>query len=345
MQLTKLEGWNLKLKFINKLQKDETLRKSSTELKQISKKTAVNQASGIIWSVVRFILLVGLSYIILYPIIFCLSLSIRQPSDMMDPTVIWLPKNLTLDNIKFVLEKTGFTEAFGKSMAISLLCSFFQMISCAITGYGFARFKFKGRNIIFLLALMTFIVPPQIISMPLYIQYSNITITTAKLFGGEGFQLINTIIPIAFSAFFAQGIKSGLFIYLFRQSYKGMPKELEDAAYLDGCGPIKAFTTIMFPNSAAILLVTFVLSFVWYWNDYINISLFFNKSKPLAVLLASLKSMFGRMISPAGGGYTDVEVAVFETTFCLMFILVPIVLYVFLQKKFTESLMSTSIVG
>lgn len=330
---------------MNFIEKKETLKKISVEQNRVSKKTVVGRASNIIWAVVRFILLVGLSYIILYPIIFCLSLSIRQPSDMMDPTVIWLPKNLTFDNIKFVLEKTGFTEAFGKSMAISLLCSVFQMLSCAVTGYGFARFKFKGRNIIFLLALMTFIVPPQIISMPLYIQYSNITITSAKIFGGEGIPLINTIVPIAFSAFFAQGIKSGLFIYLFRQAYKGMPKELEDAAYLDGCGPIKAFTTIMFPNSAAILLVTFVLSFVWYWNDYINISLFFNKSKPLAVLLASLKSMFGRMISPAGGGYTDVEVAVFETTFCLMFILVPIILYAFLQKKFTESLMSTSIVG
>ena len=323
------------MKFIDKIQKKPTLHSSS----------AVLNISNLAWAFVRLVLLIGLSYIILYPIIFCLSLSIRQPNDMMDPTVIWLPKNLTLDNIKFVLKETGFTEAFAKSTAISLLCSVLQMLSCAVAGYGFARFKFKGRNIIFLLALMTFIVPPQIISMPLYIQYSKITITSANIFGGEGIQLINTVIPIAFSAFFAQGIKSGLFIYLFRQSYKGMPKELEDAAYLDGCGPIKAFTSIMFPNSSAILLVTFVLSFVWYWNDYINISLFFNKSKPLAVLLASLKAMFGRMISPAGGGYTDVEVTVYETTFCLMFILVPIILYVFLQKKFTESLMSTSIVG
>lgn len=314
-------------------------------LRNSDNKQRVNRVSRWIWSLVRLILLIGLSYIILYPIIFCISLSIRQPNDMLDPTVIWLPKNLTLDNIKFVFEKTGFIEAFVKSSSISLLCSVFQMLSCAVAGYGFARFKFKGRNIIFLLALMTFIVPPQMISMPLYIQYSKITITTANIFGGEGIPLINTITPIAFSAFFAQGIKSGLFIYLFRQSYKGMPKELEDAAYLDGCGPIKAFSTIMLPNSAPILLVTFVLSFVWYWNDYINISLFFNKSKPLAVLLLSLKDMFGRMISPAGGGYTVVEVTVYETTFCLLFILVPIILYVILQKKFTESLMSTSIVG
>ena len=333
------------MKFIHQISNDNSLHISANAFGNKSSRQKIKSISNLIWAAVRLILRIGLSYIILYPLIFCVSLSIRQPSDMLDPTVIWLPKNLTLDNIKFVFSNLGFTEAFGKSAAISLLCSIFQMMSCAITGYGFARFKFKGRNLIFLLALMTFIVPPQIISMPLYIQYSSITAATAEIFGGQGIPLINTITPIAVSAFFAQGIKSGLFIYLFRQSYKSLPKELEDAAYLDGCGPIKAFFKIMFPNSTAILLVSFVLSFVWYWNDYVNISLFFNKSKPLAVLLIGIRQMFGRMISPEGTGYTDVEITVYETTACVMFIIVPIALYVVLQKKFTESLMNTSIVG
>jgi len=335
----------IKLKLFDNIQKSATAGSFSSVLKKSNKRQLINNTSDFVWSIVRLILLIGLSYIILYPIIFCLSLSIREPNDMMDPTVIWLPKTLTLDNIKFAFEILGFGKAFGKSLAISLLCSVLQMLSCAVAGYGFARFKFKGRDIIFLLALLTFIVPSQIISMPLYIQYSKITLTTAELFGGSGIPLINTIFPIAIPAFFAQGIKSGLFIYLFRQAYKGMPKELEDAAYLDGCGPVKAFTTIMFPNSAAILLVTFVLSFVWYWNDYINVSLFFNESKPLAVLLASIKTIFTTILAPEGGGYSNIESAVYETTFCLMFLLLPIVLYIFLQKKFTESLMSTSIVG
>ena len=333
------------MKFLEKIQNNAPANGFSAVLKKSNKRQLINNTSNFGWSIVRLILLIGLAYIILYPIIFCLSLSIRMPDDMMDPTVIWLPKTFTFENIKFAFEILGFGAAFGKSVAISLLCSILQMLSCAITGYGFARFKFKGRDIIFLLALLTFIVPSQIISMPLYIQYSRITINSAELFGGNGIPLINTVFPIAIPAFFAQGLKSGLFIYLFRQSYKGMPKELEDAAYLDGCGPIKAFTTIMFPNSAAILLVTFVLTFVWYWNDYINVSLFFNEAKPLAVQLAGIKTIFTSILAPEGGGYGNVEAAVYETTFCLMFLLVPIILYVFLQKKFTESLMSTSIVG
>ena len=311
----------------------------------IRKKQLITKLSDICWIIVRLILLVGLSYIILYPIVFCISLSIRVPDDMMDPTVIWVPKNLTLDNIRFVFERTEFFSAYIKTASISIVCSLLQMLSCSVTGYGFARFKFKGRNILFLLALMSFIVPPQIISMPLYIQYSGITSFTAKIFGGEGIQLINTIFPTSLSALFAQGLKSGLFIYLFRQSYKTMPKELEDAAYLDGCGPIKAYTRIMLVNSAPILLVTFILSFVWYWNDSINISLFFNKSKPLAVVLNGLDQTIRTMRTADGLAYGDIESTVYSTTFCLLFILTPIIIYTILQKKFTESLMSTSIVG
>ena len=134
---------------------------------------------------------------------------------MMDPTVIWLPKNLTLDNIRFVLGSTDFVGAFFRSLLLSLSCSVLQMFSCAVTGYGFARFRFRGRNLLFFAALLTVVVPPQIISMPLYIQYSQFTMAT-------GIPTLNTILPTSISALFAQGLKAGLFIYLFRQSYKAV---------------------------------------------------------------------------------------------------------------------------
>lgn len=290
------------------------------------------------WALVRLGLLIGLAYIILYPIIFCFSISIRQPNDMLDPTVVWLPKSLTFDNVKFIFEKTEFVPAFVKTALMSVFCALLQTMTCAVTGYGFARFKFKGRNILFVLALMTFIVPPQIISMPLYIQYADITELT-------GIELINTLFPMTFAALMGQGLKSGLFIYLYRQSFKGLPKELEDAAYLDGCGPFRAFTDIMLINSAPIMLVSFLLSFVWYWNDYINVSLFFNKAKPLSVMLNGLSQTLTTMLNDSGMSYTELEKSVYTTTGCLLFLVVPIIVYVILQKKFNESLMATSIVG
>lgn len=297
-----------------------------------------NKIGHILWCILRALLFIGLSYIILYPILFCLSISVRLPSDMMDPTVIWLPKSFTLDNFKFVFEHTEFTAAYVRTLLLSLFCSVLQMFSCAVTGYGFARFKFRGRGILFALALLTFVVPPQIISMPLYIQYSKFTAMT-------GIPMINTIFPSTLSACFAQGLKAGLFIYLFRQFFKNMPKELEDAAYLDGCGPVKAFTSIMLVNAGPMLLVSFVLSFVWYWNDYINMSLFFNKSKPLAMVLNGLTTTIRGMKLEDGTIFGEIENSVYTTTFCMLFIVTPIVIYAILQKKFTESLMSTSIVG
>ena len=303
-----------------------------------SGKAIMARTSSVIWSLVRAVLLIGLAYVILYPVLYSLSVSIREPSDMMDPTVIWLPKNLTLDNIRFVLKSTDFVGAFVRSLMLSLVCSVLQMFSCSVTGYGFARFRFRGRNLLFFAALLTVVVPPQIISMPLYIQYAQITAAT-------GIPTLNTIRPTTISSLFAQGLKAGLFIYLFRQSYKGMPLELEDAAYLDGCGPIKAYLRVMLPNSGPIMLVTFILSFVWYWNDYINVSLFFNNAKPLAVLLEGLGSILLTMRTPEGLAFGEIEKSVYTTTFCLLFILLPIILYAFLQKRFTKSLMNTSIVG
>ncbi len=299
---------------------------------------AVSAVRRVLWSIVRFLILFGLSFIILYPILYMISVGIRMPEEIMDPAVIWIPKTFTASNIEFVLERSGYTEAFMRTAMLAVLCTVFQTFTCAVTGYGFARFKFKGRTVLFLAALLTFIVPPQIISMPLYIEYSAITRAT-------GIPLINTVLPSSLAALFGQGLRAGIFIYLFRQYYKNLPIELEDAAYLDGCGPLKAFFSIMLKNSAPMLLVTFVLTFVWYWNDYINVALFFGQSRPLAVLLASLQDIILTMRDEAHRGYTNLQTNAFVNTFCIMFILPPVVFYTILQKKFTESLVSSGIVG
>ena len=133
------------------------MRDNRKKFSAAAQKKRPEKAAGIILSATRAVLLIGLAYIILYPVLFSLSVSIREPSDMMDPTVIWLPKSLTFDNIKFVIQKTGFTSAFVRTLFLSSICSVLQMLSCAVTGYGFARFKFKGRTILFFMALLTFV--------------------------------------------------------------------------------------------------------------------------------------------------------------------------------------------
>lgn len=289
-------------------------------------------------SLVRGFLMIGLSFIILYPFLYMFSVSIREPSDMLDPTVVWIPKHLTWENFKFVLDKMKYAQGFLMSLLISLSCSVFQTFTCALTGYGFARFKFRGRTPLFFCALLTLMVPPQVINMPLYINYVKFTNVT-------GIPTIDTIIPMALPALLGTGLRAGLFIYIFRQFFKGMPKELEEAAYLDGCGPIAAFFRIMLVNAGSAVLITFLISFVWYWNDYLNTALFYTSSKPLASTLATLTSTLQSARTASGAALTNTEVQVYVQTGALLFIIPVLIFYMILQKRFTESVVSSGIVG
>ena len=307
-------------------------------------KAAANRTRQIIVSVLRAFLIFGLAFIILYPLFYMLSVSLRKPEDLYDPTVVWIPKTFTLENITFVYREMNYLNGLLKTLAISLSCSFFQTLTCGITGYGFARFKFKGRNILFFAALFTLIVPPQAITMPLYINYVGFTQMTSGIMEG-GIKIIDTIIPILVPAIFGTGLRAGLFVYIFRQFFKGMPPEMEEAAYLDGCGPLSAFWRIMLLNASPALLVTFLFSFVWYWNDYLNVSLFFTNARPLSVLLASFGDYLRAARMEDGSAFSNAAVGIYVQVGGLMFIAPVLLIYLVLQKYFTQSIVRAGIVG
>ena len=188
------------------------------------------------------------------------STAFRPNAEMNDPSIVWIPKSFTLDNIKQTATVMKFDIFSGfaakdntiiNTVYLNVISSVLQVLTCSITGYGFARFKFKGRNVLFAIVLLMIIVPPQITTIPLYLQFAYF-----KLFGiiplysgGEQLSLINSGLTMYLPALFANGIKAGLFIYIFRQFFRGLPKELEDAAYLDGCGPFETYVKIMVPNA------------------------------------------------------------------------------------------------
>ncbi len=307
-------------------------------------KAAANKARGVIVSILRAFLIFGLAFIILYPLCYMLSVSLRKPEDLYDPTVVWIPKTFTLDNIVFVWKEMDYLNGLMKTLVISLSCSVFQTLTCAITGYGFARFRFKGRNLLFFAVLFTLIVPPQTITMPLYINYVNFTQMTSAFVEG-GIQIIDTIIPILVPAIFGTGLRAGLFIYIFRQFFKGMPPEMEEAAYLDGCGPLSAFWRIMLINAGPAILVTFLFSFVWYWNDYLNVSLFFTNARPLSVILANFKEYLLASRLEDGSAFSNAQVGIYVQVGGLMFIAPVLLVYLVLQKYFTQSIVRAGIVG
>ena len=313
-----------------------------------NKKTA-ERAGSLLFKLFRFTLLFALCFVILYPIIYMLSVSFREPRDLYDPTVIWIPRHFTLENYKYINETMGYFKLLGNTLFISIVGTVLNVFSCALAGYGFARFKFKGKGILFAFVMFMIIVPPQNVSIPLFLQYSKfdwfgISILLENLFGLNTYaNFLNTPMTLFIPAALGIGIRAGLFIYIFRQFFAGMPKELEDAAYIDGCGLFKTFFRIIIPNASGAFLSTFLFSFVWYYNDFFFTSMYFSNPETLSTALGSLKEML------RGLGFeiwTDPYSIVTQMQAASILTILPLVIiYMFLQKFFTESIEHSGIVG
>lgn len=294
--------------------------------------------TGALWSFCRAVLLVGLAFVVLYTIIYMIVVSIRSPEEMMNPAVTWITRTFTLENYRYAIEYMDYAAAFLRSFLLTLGCTLLQCFTCAVTGYGFARFKFKGNNLLFACALLTMLVPTQTIMMPQFINY-------VRFSNVSGVELIDTPLPMMLNAVLGMGLKSGLFVYLSRQFYKNLPKELEEAANIDGCGSIAAFFRVALGSSWSIILVIFLLSFVWYWNDFYTTTLFYSSAQPLSLELNILHSALitGRM--EGGEPFSFSHIVVILESGALLFMAPVLILYVVLQKRFTQSITDSAIVG
>ena len=294
-----------------------------------------------VWKVFRFVILFGLGFVIMYPLIYMISCAFREKADMSDPTVMWIPRHYTFDVITETLDAMDYWETLGTTLLLNIGCSLFQVISCAVTGYGFARFKFRGKKLLFGIVIMMILVPHQVISLPLYTQF--------RYFGIKGLfslNLIDTKLTMYLPAMTANGIRAGLMILIFRQFFKGMPRELADAAYIDGCGPFMTFVRVMVPNAASAFLTVFLFSVVWYWNDYYVSSTFFTNTKTIAIMLSNLENeLKATLFDDLTVQISPREQIVWKEAGCLLSMAPVLLMYVFLQKHFTEGIERSGLVG
>lgn len=297
-------------------------------------------AVDIIWRVFRAVILFGLGFVIMYPLIYMVSCAFRERSDMTDPTVMWITHHYTLDVIRETMQAMDFGNTMKNTLILNVGCSFVQVLSCSVTGYGFARFRFRGRKLLFGVVIMMILVPPQVISMPLYWQFRHFGI------GELSVNLIDNMLTMYLPALTGNGIKSGLMILIFRQFFKGMPRELEDAAYIDGCGPLRTFIQVMIPNAASAFLTVFLFSVVLYWNDYYVSSTFFTNTKTISLMLQNLDTELKmRLFNSATVEIPPREQIVWKEAGCLLSIAPVLIMYVCLQKYFTEGIERSGIVG
>lgn len=297
-------------------------------------------------SICRLLFLISFSYVLLYPLLYLIVHTLQSPADYFDPTIQWVPKNITFENIKLGIQVMEFWKGLGASM-VMIGCAFLQIISCGITAYGIARFRFKGQKLVTGLVILNILVPSAMLIIPNYLNFKNLDFLgilglVESLIGVDlTVNLLNTPFVFILPAIFGVGLQSGIIIYIFIQFFKSFPKELEEAAWLDGLGPLGTFFRIVVPSSREVVLTTSILSVVWHWNEYYLPSVYWVDSKPLAVKVRNIFMIF----YDAGFGDKNGTAVNGAMAGVLLFLIPPLIMYLILQKKFIKSIAGSGIVG
>jgi multiple sugar transport system permease protein len=303
------------------------------------------------WSSIRLFVLIGLSFMILYPVYKMFASAFMSKLDMLDSSVFLIPKNFSVYSFLVSSRIIGYLESFGNSLTLSLTISLIQIATCTLVGYGFARFHFPFKKILFALVIFTFVVPPQLYMSSLFIRFKFFDLFGLfQLLNGKPLNLIDaSYTPLYLLSLTGNGIKNGLFIYIFRQGFRNLPKELEEAAYVDGAGVFHVFSRIMLPNLTAIIITVGLFSMVWQYNDTFY-SGFLLRSPNLLVLQYNILYHWDVRYLP-NYGLSDAEIynPVFATSVrsaAALIIIAPIVgIYMSVQRYFTESLERSGITG
>ncbi len=298
-------------------------------------------SSEILWAIFRFVLLVGLSYVILSPFLKKISMMFMSPADLRNPTVWMVPQEPTLDNIRRVIRYGGYLPAFLHSLIISTLCAVLQTFTCCMAGYGLAKFKFKGNTFLFIMAVFTIVIPPQTLYLALYTRFRYFDFFHLLALLGIGpVKLVETVLPSTLLSATALGLKNGLYIFVMRQFFKGVPQELNEAAWVDGCNPIAAFFRIMLPVAKPMLISIFLLSFAWQWTDTFYSGLFNRSMLVLPMILTKVTAIAAESISNG-----TMMSSVMQNTAVVMIILPLFLFYLVFQRKLIQGIERSGIVG
>ena len=292
----------------------------------------------------KYIVLILLAYQLLYPVLYMISASIKDPLDSYDPSVIWIPKNFSATGFIDAFKSMKYLDALKGSLEISLGCTVLDVMSCSLAGYGFARFKFPFKNLLFACVILTLMVPMQTIILPYYMNmryFDPLGLVSAFNAAFDKTITINLVgknIAFYLPSLFGAGIRSGLYIYIFRQYFEGMDKALEESAQIDGCGPLRTFLNIMLPNARNSIVTVFLFSFVWHFNEYyLTKQLLGTNRRTLIVALSSLRVDLAALI----GGQTAFDPIRIQTRIqagCLLAIVPMFLLYIFAQRKLADSI-------
>ena len=309
--------------------------------------------TNVVWVIFRFVLLIGISYVILFPFFAKISGSFMSREDFVDVTVKLIPKYPTLDTYRAIISENHYFEALLNTTILSVLCGVIQTFMCCVIGYGLAKFKFKGSKLIFFLVIFTMVVPHRTLQLSMFMKFRYFDILGIfNLLGGgvfEGLKVLpftslnlnNTYWPLALLSIGGLAFKNGLYIFMMRQFFRGVPDELEESAYIDGSGTFRTFIQIILPLSVPMMITIFLFAFSWQWTDNFYTTIFFTKAS--YVLMPDIIAI-PKTLDTAYAAQNLYESAIRNT--CGLLILAPLlVIYIFMQRFLIGGIERSGIVG
>lgn len=290
-----------------------------------------NEKKGALQLIVSYALLILFGFVYIYPMLYMLAYSLMGESDVVNPLVTYWPTEWQWNNYREASQTLNFFHTLLETAYISVLPSIFQTIACGLTAYGLARFNFPGKKIIFGLIIVTFIIPPQLTMMP------QLIIFTKLGFAGN---VLSFMVPAALG----QGIKSAVFILIFYQFFRGIPDSVVEAAKIDGANSFQIFTRIGIPAAMPAILLSFLLSVVWYYNETVLTTVYLGTSvTTLPISLENFRSSYEALFPSTTAGKSVNEAIYMAGT--LLNVLPLIIMYFFTQKYFVDGIDKEGITG
>ncbi len=311
------------------------------------KKKSIN----ILYSIFRLIILLSIGFIIIYPLIYTIVMSLQSKYAFLNSTRVWIPTEFAIvENYKAAFDAMEYISSFWSTFKNELISAAIEIASCAVVAYGLARFDFKLKKVYTAILFLTILVPEMMILIPRMLNYSHLDLFgILGLFNKiTGVDLRPNIIDTSWSfwlpSIFGVGLRSGILIYIYIQFFKGLPQELEEASWVDGAGPFRTFLSIALPSSGVVILTVTVFSMIWHWNDSLLSGMYLSNSFPLARQIARLPETLGSKYhiilsarDPQGIGYLMAG--------CVLFIVPMLIVYMIIQHWFIESIDRVGITG
>ena len=331
---------------------------------------------SVLLKIVIYAVLVTFSYIFLYPLLKVIIDSLKTNSDLQNPDVVWVPRSLTLSNYKYAIKtleiyyvnhlySNVIVSTLFNSALYSFLTATLQTITACLAGYAFARFEFKGKKLWFIGLILAFILPAQLLALPRSMMLRpliNKTASPAILFGLNSneplthkinaiFGIIKTT-PMLLITLFGQGINSSILIFIAFSFFKMIPISLDEAAQIDGANFFQIFLHIIIKMSLPTILVVFLFSFIWNWNDsyvYGQLTAALSGNDMKFRTLPEILSLFNDKMSQGSSEShvsENVSNSVGLQSAAIVISIAPLlILYAFTQKKFVEGIENTGVTG